>query len=152
MDKYRCDKCKNCKYNYADSPPIVDYDSIDDFIEDILIELLENECDDNIGTTSIVVNGELVQEILRKLFTLKVNGEYFNMSSIEFDSNDYDEEYIIDIASDMNMGCTPAFFCNDECAEYLTIEADHVYLYGAVSEELAENVESKDITIFGFEE
>ena len=128
---------------------VIDYCCLDCFVDSIMDDVMYS---DRFVTADIIANREMAQEIIRLLINYEDDdGNQFDIRSIDLSDEDYDDEYIISIDSEMNLYCTKMYQDNEYYTGYIFVEGDYAYIHSDCGFKLMNNVDSDCITVFGFQ-
>ena len=131
---------------------VKDFCCIHGFIENVVDEICDHVNDDGYSI-DIVANGELTEDLIRCLLSIETedDGFMFNMKAVDYDSFEYNGEYILTINNDFELWCEPAYRDNEFGEGYIYTESDDCYVYEDSNREVMDKIESGNVTIFGFE-
>ena len=130
---------------------IKDYCCFHDFVDKIMDDFL-NHVNDDTYSIDIIANGDLTQDLIRSFMSIPMeyNDFMFTCGMVNFDSIDYDKEYVLTIDNNFALWCEPAYRDNEYGTGYIYTEADKTYIQDEVNEKVMDKVGSDDIVIFGF--
>lgn len=143
MSKYDCEK------RDIDT---VDYCCMRHFAETVIEELFDTDED---ASTTIVVFGDMLDDLIRLMMTVQAEGEdefFFHTGMIDINNVEYDKEYYVTINTNRELWCEPAFHDNEYGTGYILTDDTHVYLYEDCNYSILDKVYSDDVIIFGFED
>lgn len=122
--------------------PVVDFDSIEDLIDEIIDNTINEE---DYTTVTVVCNIDLVVELLHKLFAID---DTFSPAFIDIDTLDYDGYYYLTVTSDCKVFC--------ERVEHDGIcysnEADYTYIQDNTPQSMIKYFGNEWKIIFGIDE
>lgn len=130
---------------------IKDYCCYHEFVDKVMDDFL-NHVNNNTYSIDIIVDGELTQDLIRSFMSIPMeyNSFMFTCGMIDFDSIEYNKEYILTIDNNFEIWCEPAYHDNEYGKGYIHTEADKIYVQDEVNQKIMDTIKSNDIVIFGF--
>lgn len=132
-----------------------DFCCLDKFSEEVISKLVSLM--DNLGSVSIVADGDVIQELVKRILSLEVEFKEcgiveFDLGVISFSPEEYDgynKEYILTLTSDFELWCEPMWRDNEYGTGYIDVESEAVYVYEDCDYQVLEKINSEDVVVFG---
>lgn len=131
---------------------VVDFCCLNCFINDVIGTVFDSN--EEYATVDIIAHGDLTQEIIREVLSIKIDEDIcpFSLGIIEFNPVNYDKEYVVSINKEMEIWCEPAWRDNEYGTGYVMMGGDEVYVHEDCNYKVWNSIDSDNIKIFGFEE
>lgn len=131
---------------------VKDFCCIHGFVEIIIDKILDHINDDSYSI-DIIANGDLTQDLIRCLLTIKTDADGFmlDMKCVDYNGLEYNGEYVLTINNDFEFWCEPVYRDNEYGEGYIYTESDDCFVYEDSNREVMDKIESGNITIFGFD-